>query len=53
MLRTMKQDMTKAVQFSNTFRYIDDLFSVNNEHFGHYTYLLVGTGAKGHNLNIQ
>ena len=36
MLRTMKQDMNKAVQFSNTFRYIDDLFSVNNEHFGHY-----------------
>ena len=28
--------MNKAVQFSNTFRYIDDLFSVNNEHFGHY-----------------
>ena len=24
MLRTMKQDMTKAAQFSNTFRYIDD-----------------------------
>ena len=37
MLRTLKQDMTKAVQFSNTFRYIDNLFSVNNEHFGHYT----------------
>ena len=36
MLRAMKQDMTKAVQFSNTFCYIDDLFSVNNEHFGHY-----------------
>ena len=36
MLRTMKQDMNKAVQFCNTFRYIDDLFSVNNEHFGHY-----------------
>ena len=34
MLRTMKQDMTKAVQFSNTFRYIDDLLSVNNESFG-------------------
>ena len=25
MLRTMKQDITLAVQFSNTFRYIDDL----------------------------
>ena len=36
MLRTMKQDMTKAVQFSNTFRYIDNLFSVNNEIFGNY-----------------
>ena len=36
MLRTMKQDMTKAVQFSNNFRYIDDLLSVNNENFGNY-----------------
>ena len=36
MLRTMKQDMTKAVQFSNTFRYIDDLLSVNSENFGNY-----------------
>ena len=36
MLRTMKQDMTKAVLFSNTFRYIDDLLSVNNENFGNY-----------------
>ena len=36
MLRTIKQDMTKAVQFSNTFRYIDDLLSVNNENFGNY-----------------
>ena len=36
MLRTMKQDMTKAVQFSNTFPYLDDFFSVSNEHFGHY-----------------
>ena len=33
MLRTVKQDMTKAVQFSNTFRY---LLSVNNENFGNY-----------------
>ena len=32
----MKQDMTKAVLFSNTFRYIDDLLSVNNENFGNY-----------------
>ena len=53
MLRTMKQDMNKAVQFSNTFRYIDDLFSVNNEHFGHQRYLPIGTGAKEHNLIIQ
>ena len=36
MLRTMKQDITKAVQFSITFRYIDDLLSVNNENFGNY-----------------
>ena len=54
MLRTMKQDMTKAVQFSNTFDYIDDLFHVNNEHFGHYIkrYLPVRTGAKEHNLKV-
>ena len=25
MVKTMKQDITKAIQFSNTFRYIDDL----------------------------
>ena len=36
MLTTMKQDMTKAVSFGYTFRYIDDLFSVNNEGFGDY-----------------
>ena len=34
MVKTMKQDITKAIQFSNTFRYIDDLFSVNNLNFG-------------------
>ena len=34
MLKTMKQDMPKAVAFSNTFRYIDDLISINNETFG-------------------
>ena len=28
--------MTKAIQFSNTFRYIDDLLSVNNEQFENY-----------------
>ena len=27
MVKTMKQDITKAIQFSNSFRYIDDLFS--------------------------
>ena len=32
----MKQDITKAIQFSTTFRYIDDLFSINNVHFGNY-----------------
>ena len=30
MVKTMKRDITKAIQFSNTFRYIDDLFSINN-----------------------
>ena len=34
MLKTMKQDMPKAVAFSNTFHYIDDLISINNETFG-------------------
>ena len=33
-VKTMKQDITKAIQFSNTFRYIDDLFSINNVNFG-------------------
>ena len=36
MVKTMKQDISKAIQFSNTFRYIDDLFSVNNLDFGNY-----------------
>ena len=36
MVTTMKQDITKAMQFSNTFRYIDDLFSANNVDFGNY-----------------
>ena len=34
MVKTMIQDLTKAIQFSNTFRYIDDLFSINNVNFG-------------------
>ena len=34
MLKTMKEDMSKAVEFTNTFRYIDDLFSVSNNNFG-------------------
>ena len=34
--KTMKQVIAKAIQFSNTFRYIDDLFSVNNVDFGNY-----------------
>ena len=33
MVKTMKQDIT-AIQFHNTFRYIDDLFSTNNVNFG-------------------
>ena len=36
MVKTMKHDLTKAIQFSNTFRYVDDLFSINNEDFGNY-----------------
>ena len=27
----MKQDITKAIQFSNTFRYIDDFFSITEQ----------------------
>ena len=34
MVKTMKQGITKAIQVSNTFRYIDDLFSINNVNFG-------------------
>ena len=36
MVKTMKHDIPKAIQFSNTFRYIDDLFSINNVDFGNY-----------------
>ena len=36
MIKTMKQGITKAIQFSNIFRYIDDLFSINNVDFGNY-----------------
>ena len=36
MVKTMKHDITKAIQFSNTFRYMDDLLSINNVDFGHY-----------------
>ena len=36
MLTTMEQDMTKGVSFGNTFRYIDHLFSVNNDSFEEY-----------------
>ena len=35
-VKTMKHDITKAIQFSNTFRYIDDLFSINNVDLGNY-----------------
>ena len=31
MVKTMKQDITKAIQFSNTFRYIDDFFSITEQ----------------------
>ena len=45
---TTKQDMTKAVSFGNTFPYIDDLFSVNNEGFGavSYTHLTLPTNRE-------
>ena len=33
LVKTMKQDITKAIQFNNT---IDDLFSINNVDFGNY-----------------
>ena len=36
MVKTMKQDIAKAIQFSDTFRYIDDLFSINNVDFRNY-----------------
>ena len=36
MVKTMRHDITKARKFSNTFRYIDDLFSINNVDFGNY-----------------
>ena len=36
MVKTMKHDITKAIQFSNTFRYMEDLFSINNVDFGNY-----------------
>ena len=36
MVKTMKEDISKAIQFSNTLRYIDDLFSINNVDFGNY-----------------
>ena len=36
MVKTMKHDITKAIQFSNTFRYIDDLFRINNVDYRNY-----------------
>ena len=36
MVKAMKHDISKTIQFSNTFRYIDDLFSINNVDFGNY-----------------
>ena len=36
MVKTMKHDITKATQFSDTFRYIDNLLSINNVDFGNY-----------------
>ena len=36
MVKIMKQGITKVIQFSDTFRYIDDLFSINTVDFGNY-----------------
>ena len=36
MVKIIKQDITKAIQLNNTFRYIDHLFSINNMDFGNY-----------------
>ena len=36
MVKTIKKDITKAIQLSDTFRYIDDLFSINNVDFWNY-----------------
>ena len=47
MVKTMKQDIT-AIQFHNTFRYIDELFSINNVNFGNQHDLPVGIGTYGH-----
>ena len=45
MVKTMKQDITKAIQFSDTFRYIDDLFSINNVIWLHQRNSPVGIAA--------
>ena len=49
MLKTMKEDMPKAVEFSNTFRNVDELFSVNNDNFENSMRepLSVGAGTQG------
>ena len=36
MVKTNTQDFTKAIQFSNTFQNIDDLFSTNNVDIANY-----------------
>ena len=36
MVEAMTRDITKAIQFSNTFRYIEDIFSINNVDFGNH-----------------
>ena len=56
MVKTMKQDITKAIQFSNTFRYIDDLCSVNNVDFGNYISAIcsaIGIGFNGAEPNCE
>ena len=36
MIRTMKTDMDLAIRYSKTFRYIDDLLSINNADFENF-----------------
>lgn len=52
---TTKQDMTKAVSFGNTFRYIDDPIQRKQRRFWrlHQSYLPVGTGIEENHHGIE